>query len=1088
MPALLPAQMTVTFATTPPCDNDGTITATVTGGTPPYSYNWYLSDPFGLNLSCNPYPNSSTLTGLPNMGASSFGQGPLYALEVTDAMGNISAPNLVQLPPTLWGYPSVIPAHCPANDGEVTPQMMVGTPPYSYSWMNGDTTATLTGLGTGDMYDVQVTDANGCTFRLTDFDSICAGLTMRGISIMYLSIASTPANCLNGTATVNVLSGGTAPYNYSWFNGQTAQTATNLTANQACFVEVTDVDGCSQQGYAYISSLTTITGTLSTTPANCLDGTATVNNIAGGTAPYSYLWSNGQTTPTATNLVAFHSYYVTITDSNSCVKNFSTNIPTNSTLQAITSSTPETCINGNGAASMTAISGVIPYIFSWSNGQTTATIDSLSQGFYVGIVTDADGCAITSYVSVQQYIPVLPNPTVIGSACNAPTGSVTLAPTGGTAPYTYYWNTNPPQTTATATNLGIGTYSYTISDTAGCIKNGTVSVADNSNMGVNVSVTPNVCFNNNGTAQANVIGGINPYNYVWSNGAGSQTISGLGAGWKRVIVTDSTGCMRKDSDFVANFTPVNLNIIHTNASCIYVNDGTATAFASGGTPPYTYLWSNGATTSSISNILSHYYSVTVTDATGCSQYNNEYVGYNTTSGCSVSIFGNIFDDQIQDCVQAIGEPNLANIMVNCSPNGGYDFTDANGNYSFEGLPPGNYSLTQSNAYITQLCSAGAINVSLPVGGMASTGNTFADSFNVVKDLAIYGFNAPNIPVTGNPYTNTIHVDNYGSVAQNPVITCVHDANITFTGASPSPTSYNALTHTITWNLATLNAFNGNSMNIQVHYIVPPTTVFGTVLAFILQVTPNANDVSPQNNLYVYNTTVVSSYDPNYIEVFPKGEGVLGLISQEDSVLHYVIHFQNTGTWAAKTVAIRQPLDGNLRISSVELGASSHLYKANITPENTLVFTFNDINLPDSASNEPESHGFVAYTVHLKPDLDAGTEITEKADIYFDYNTPVATNEVLNTIRFPQTYSAPNVLIYPNPAQDIVHLQIKDFSYELVSIDISDLLGTSLYNYVLLTDGKGLSINLNTSHLANGMYILKMNNLTEKVSRKLVIAR
>lgn len=1082
MPMLLPAQMTITFVTTPPCNNDGTITATVTGGVPPYTYHWQNSTAFYQNNYCQVYPNAPTITGLQNTGNPTT-----YFLHVTDAAGS-SIYNIVSLPSILNVSTTVTPANCPASDGTVALQVSGGTLPYSYSWMNGDTTASITGLGLGDTYDALVTDSNGCLFHLADLDSMCITMTMSNISNMVLAFTTTPANCLNGTATVNVVSNGTAPYNYSWSNGQTAQTATNLIANHYYYVIVTDSNGCSNYNGTPISSSFNIVGTVTNTPANCLDGTATVSNVSGGTPPYTYSWTNGQTTPTATNLVALQNYFVTITDSNSCIKSLGTSISSNSTLQATISSTPETCINGNGTATLIGIGGVQPYSYSWSNGQTSQMADSLSQGFYYGTVIDFNGCTKTQYASVGQYIPILPNPMITGSACNAPTGSVTLAPTGGTAPYTYYWNTIPPQTTAIATGLGMGTYSYTISDTAGCIKNGTVQVVDNSTMILNVSTSPNICFAGNGTAQANVIGGISPYSYNWSNGANTQNLSGLNAGLYGVTVTDSTGCVRTDNQHVNNFSPISLNMVYTNASCIYVSDATATVFAAGGTAPYTYQWANGATTQTATNILPGYQSVTVTDAAGCSRQGYALVGYNTINGCSVSISGKVYNDQNQDCMQ-ISEPNLSNVMVYCSPGGGYDFTDANGNYSFAGLPPGNYSLFQANnGYITPLCPVGAINVSLPVGGMSSTGNVFADSFWVVKDLSISAYNYPNVPITGNPYTNTLYIHNYGSVSQNPVVTCVHDANLTFTGANPAPTSYNATTHTITWNLAVLNPYNGSTA-IEVHYQVPPTTVYGTVLAFVLNVTPNANDVTPQNNQSVYNTTVVSSYDPNYIEVFPKGEGVLGLINHSDSILHYVIHFQNTGTWAAQTVAIRQPLDDNFRINSVKPEASSHEYEVNIAPDNTLIFTFNNINLPDSSSDEPQSHGFVAYTVHLNKDLAFGTELTEKADIYFDYNTPVSTNEVLNTIKSPTNPSTDNLIIYPNPAQDLVQIQSKELSYKFVSIEVINLLGVVIYRKDwFITDGKGLAIDLNTSSLSNGLYFIKVKTPEDVMSRTLLISR
>lgn len=1086
-PMLIFAQMSVNISYTPPCNNDGTITATVIGGVPPYTYQWHHNGGYApvnycVNMPFFPYPNSPTLTGLHNRGQYNW-----FGLKVTDANGNQAYGQYTNISPNFSINPVVTAANCPASDGSVSIQVVGGTPPYSYSWMNGNTTNSITGLGFGDTYDVTVIDANGCRIRLAELDSTCALPTMVSISNIQINIDTTTANCLNGTATANILSGGTAPFAYSWSNGQTSQTATNLEANYYYQVQVTDANGCTQSQGIYMLSPVTITATISTTDANCLDGTAIISNVAGGAAPYTFSWSNGQSNDTITNLTAFQYYSVIVTDANACKKTFNAYINSNSTLQVTTAATPETCYEGNGTATLIAVGGVQPYSYSWSSGTTTMTADSLSSGNYLGTVTDANGCAKSQYAYITQYNPIAANPTITGSACNAPTGSITLNPTGGTSPYTYYWNTSPPQVTATAINLAMGTYYYMIGDSAGCLKQGFLNVGDNSTLTISLTSSPNVCFNGNGVVQANITGGVLPYSYTWSNGASNNNQTGLNAGTYWLTATDSTGCIRKDTILVTNFSPVNLSFSTNNASCIYVNDGSATVFASGGTPPYTYQWANGSTTQTINNLLPNHYYVTVTDAVGCSKSAYQTVAYNTINGCTVAISGKVFQDYNQDCMQVWGEPNLYNIPVFCS-NGEYDYTDINGNFSFDGLAPGNYVIGQGNTgYNVQLCPAGAINVSLPVAGMASNNHIFADSFYVVKDLTVNIYNTPYAPVTGNPYCQTLVVKNDGSVAQNPVLTYVHDANIDFMSANQMPTSYNPVTHTLTWNLGSLAPFH-TYQPIKVYYQVPPTTVYGTVLAFTAAIAPTLNDITIQNNYKAFSTVVLSAYDPNYIEVFPKGEGVLGLIEHEDSVLEYVVHFQNTGTWAAKTVEIRQMIDGNFRINSIEPIAASHYFETRIKPNKELIFTFPEIYLPDSTSNEPESHGFVAYKVHLNKNLPFGTELTAKADIYFDYNEPVRTNEVLNTIKSPTLPNTYDYIIYPNPVIDEFTIKIEDASNELISIEIINQIGETVYQAPALLENGKVSFSLKYAALTYGLYFVRLHTQREVVTQKLFIVK
>ena len=140
---------------------------------------------------------------------------------------------------------------------------------------------------------------------------------------------------------------------------------------------------------------------------------------------------------------------------------------------------------------------------------------------------------------------------------------------------------------------------------------------------------------------------------------------------------------------------------------------------------------------------------------------------------------------------------------------------------------------------------------------------------------------------------------------------------------------------------------------------------GTSICQDAYITPLSNDIHPIDNHGQYCQEATGSYDPNLIEVSPKGIGANGLISPADSVLDYTIHFQNTGTDTAFTVMVLDTLDSHLNVASIKQGASSHPCQIDIKPGNILTATFKHILLPDSIINEKKSHGFVEIFFEIK---------------------------------------------------------------------------------------------------------------------------
>lgn len=277
--------------------NDGTATAIVAFGTPPYTYSW----------STAPVQTTATATGL------SFGN---YTCTVTDAISTVTSNTVAITQPTaLTTSLSVTNATtCNGTNGQITAIVGGGTSPYSYSWSNGGSTQTISGLAQGT-YTLTLTDAKGCT-------KISSALVI-GNSTLSAVATHTNVACYGdttGIASVTV-SNGTPPYTYSWNNGATTQTITGLLPGSYT-VTVTDANTCMKVSATTLGQATAITTTMTVTDASsCSASDGTVKaNVNGGNFPWTYLWSpTGQTTQTASNL-ATGGYTVTITDNNGCTR------------------------------------------------------------------------------------------------------------------------------------------------------------------------------------------------------------------------------------------------------------------------------------------------------------------------------------------------------------------------------------------------------------------------------------------------------------------------------------------------------------------------------------------------------------------------------------------------------------------------------------------------------------------------------------------------------------------------------------------------------------------------------------------------
>lgn len=360
-------------------------------------------------------------------------------------------------------------------------------------------------------------------------------------------------------------------------------------------------------GYAYISCYCGYPQLAQ----QCMGDTVIINAPIGFT---SYLWNTGDTTQSifVVNPVAGDSVSCICISANDTI-----------TLSAAVSTRPVTGLTANSATICEGDTAVITasgtYTYLWNNGQTTASISvapSITTTYTV-TATSSGGC--TS--STNAVVTVHPAPTgTISSmplACGSPTGTITITPTGGTAPYTYVWNTSPPQTTQTATGLLAGSYTVTVTDSNGCSSAITGNVASQVTINLTITSTDEHCGEADGTATVTASGGTGIYTYIWSTAPPqtTQTAINLPASTYTVTVSDGN-CTATATTMVNNLPGPSAQITNiVNTSC-GMNDGSATVIVTGATPPITYTWNTTPpqTTQTLQNVFAGYYCVTVTDA------------------------------------------------------------------------------------------------------------------------------------------------------------------------------------------------------------------------------------------------------------------------------------------------------------------------------------------------------------------------------------------------------------------------------------------------------------------------------------------
>jgi hypothetical protein len=573
-------------------NSNGTATAAATGGDRPYTYQW---------------SNGRTTATITNLTPG------VYTVTVTEAndckvsgdvqVGASPAPNISATPSNVVCNGD--------NNGAIAVTVSGGTPAYSYLWNDGVNAEDRTNLPIGT-YSVTVTDANGCT------DDIA--VQINGPTALNIEETITNASCQGDAfgSIVLTVTGGISAYSYAWSNGATTRTINNLSAGNYT-VTATDANECSLVESYIVTEPALITLSGIATDITCFgDNNGSIDlTVTGGSPAYSVSWSNGVNTEDLNNL-GVGTYTVTVTDANECQKFAAFTITQPSDLRLTATPISADCAgNATGEIAITALGGITPYGFSWSDGSTREDRDGLVAGTYIVTVTDANGCTESLIITINEPRALNGFTQITLVACEGgATGAINLTAERGTAPYTFMWSNG--DTTEDISDLNAGNYTVSITDANNCVLVQTYTV--NAVAQIEISgVETNVSCSGESTGSVNITvgGGSGTYVYVWSNGTLTEDLVNVPAGTYTVSVTDSNECTTAASFTITEPDEIDLTITAPTITCGGTNSGTITVFPAGGTGPYTYLWSNGGTGNTVSGIPAAAYTVTVTDANGC---------------------------------------------------------------------------------------------------------------------------------------------------------------------------------------------------------------------------------------------------------------------------------------------------------------------------------------------------------------------------------------------------------------------------------------------------------------------------------------
>jgi len=589
----------------------GSITiGTPTGGTGPYTY----------NVNGGTYSASPPVTGLAS---------GTYTVGVKDVNGctftNTVTISVTSGPTAITG--TTTPAGCGLSNGTYNITGVTGgTAVYTYS-VDGVATGSLTSSLVSGSHNITVKDANGCTFTTTFTIVQTTGPT-------NATITTTNASCgsANGSATVTGVTGGLAPYQYSYDGGAftAATSTTGLTAGTHTVI-VKDANTCTVSvTYNILNTGSPTASVTSSINISCFggsNGSFTVTPV-GGTGPlYTYTLSSPlQTNGTGqfSGLPA-GSYNITVKDQAGCVTTTSVTLTQPPVLTLTATPIAAKCFGtATGTINLVGAGGTPTYSYNLNGGayQTSSTFVNQFAAIYSMGIKDANGCTATQTVQITQPTALGISVSTQNANCTAANGVASATVTGGTGVITYTW-TGGGGAAATSNSVVAGTYTVTATDANGCVISSPAVVGLTPGGTATVVATSSITCNGlcNGNITVGMIGGAAPFTYSWSPSGGTgPNAANLCPGTYSCEITDFYGCKSTTSGTIIQPPALTAIMNSNNVKCFGTATGTVSAAGTGGTAPYTYMWTSPITNtaSTVPNVGIGNYFCTITDANSCS--------------------------------------------------------------------------------------------------------------------------------------------------------------------------------------------------------------------------------------------------------------------------------------------------------------------------------------------------------------------------------------------------------------------------------------------------------------------------------------
>lgn len=662
------------------------------------------------------------------------------------------------------------------NGQNVTLSLCTGTSFDTKLFVYTGTCGALTCLTYSDDFCSTQSEVTFATTDLTEYYVMVTGYgSNKGtfqLSVTYTSspptITTQPINETTCTSQVTfsvTASGVRQPFTYQWFlnnnpiSGANSSTYSTSTLGNY-YVSITNT--CNQSINSNTVSLTTAVNpsvTLNTYSSQiCAGGTGTNNitsTVTSGFPTYSYQWQflNGSwlnsvvtTTINATPTLT-RDYRLIVTDAKGCQGTSPVHTvsvipdPINPTLNTKTPNTNNVCVGTNLSATFNSgsdgvgCSDIFQYTINGTSWQSytpgsTISTSSIADGITVqirgrrGSCSSGIGCSNNAYDILAswtvRYPPTL-STTSVNVSCNGGNdGSIDLTPLGN-SPFNFTWSNGG--STEDISNLTSGDYSVTVTDLYGCTSTTSVTISQPTLLtSTSTSFNPSCFGSNNGSINLTPSGGTSPYTFLWSNSQTTEDIFSLVANTYSVTVTDSKGCQTTRTVTITQPTQLTTTVTTTNVNCFGGNNGSASVTASGGTPPYLYMWNNGNTQSSISNLTSGNYQITVTDNKGCTKITNLNISQPSELSISLDI------TTYPNCGSNNGV--VSSSVIGGTPPFTYSWSNGQTTQNLTGVASGNYTLTvtdskgcQSISPMTLGCTSAIINVGQIIGSSSICGLT-----------------------------------------------------------------------------------------------------------------------------------------------------------------------------------------------------------------------------------------------------------------------------------------------------------------------------------------------------------------------------